>query len=347
MALDRFTSLENKLRREIAARQMAEQLLEDKSRELYNSNQELQRRNQKIAEQSRDLQRQVVELQQTRQQLVQSEKMAVIGQMAAGVAHEINTPVGFVASNLDSLKDYLGALSELVIGQKQYLDKIPRPGCHGRDREISRLQQQADQMDLNSLLPDIEQLICDCSEGAERIRQIVADLSDFIYLKPSAVAAKSPTAPENINRLLKKAIKIASSEIKPKADVELRLGDLPPVICNGGKIGQVFLNLLVNAAQAIPEWGWIRVVTGEENNRVWIEISDNGCGIAEAHRMKIFDPFFTTKAIGQGTGLGLHVVKGAVEMHGGEISVSSREGFGACFRVSLPVTGKSENIVSV
>ena len=344
MAQDRVTSLENKLRREITARQMAEQLLEDKSRELYNSNQELQRRNRKIAEQSRDLQRQVVELQQTRQQLVQSEKMAVIGQLAAGMAHEINTPVGFVASNLDSLKDYLAALSELVIGQKKCLDKFDSPL---QDNEISRLQKQANQMNLDSLLPDIDQLIGDCSEGAERIRRIVADLSDFIYPEPSATAVHGSTAPENINQLLEKAINVASREIKSKADIELYLGELPPVICNGGKIGQVFLNLLVNAAQAIPEWGLIKVVSGAKGNRVWVEISDNGCGIAEAHRTKIFDPFFTTKAIGQGTGLGLHVVKGAVEMHGGEIMVCSKEGFGACFRVSLPVAGKRQSIAPV
>ena len=338
MGVETVTGLKNKLRREMAARQMAEQLLEDKSRELYNSNRELQRRNQKIAEQSRDLQQQVVELKETRQQLVRSEKMAVIGQLAAGVAHEINTPLSFVASNLDSLRDYLRDLCQLVESQRGYLQQLL--AAELRDWDLNRLQQQVDPMDLDSLLPDIEQLICDCSEGAERIRQIVADLSDFTYLNTAKGNRENNFRPENINQLLQKATNIASSEIKPKADIQLRLADLPAVVCHGGKIGQVFLNLLVNAAQAIPERGLIQVVTGEENGMVWIEVSDNGCGIPEALREKIFDPFFTTKRVGQGTGLGLHVVKGAVDMHGGEITVSSTEGCGTCFRVYLPIGGR-------
>ena len=331
MGIETVTGLKNKLRREKAARQMAEQLLEDKSRELYNINLELKQRNQKIAEQSRDLQAQVAELQETRQQLVQAEKMAVIGQLAAGVAHEINTPLAFVASNLDSLKDYLVALSRLVISQRQ---PTVLAACCAEARDNAVLHQRADGMGLDCLLADSGQLICDCIEGSERIRQIVADLSDFTYLKTPSYR------PENINELLRKAIKMASSEINTKADIELRLSDLPPVVCHGGKIGQVFLNLLVNAAQAIPKRGLISVVTGQLNDRVWIEIRDNGCGICAAHREKIFDPFFTTKEVGEGTGLGLHVVKGAVDMHGGEISVSSTEGCGTCFKISLPVIGK-------
>ena len=337
MGMETVTGLKNKLRREMAARQMAEQLLEEKSRQLYNSNLELQRRNQKIAEQSRDLQRQVVQLKETRQQLVQAEKMAVIGQLAAGVAHEINTPVGFVSSNLDSLGDYLQDLSRLVKSQRECLQGLTRAGL--QDSEIAMLQ-QGDAMDLDSLLPDIEQLICDCSEGAERIRQIVADLSDFTYLNTANANRENSFRPENINQLLQKATNIASSEIKPKADIQLRLADLPAVVCHGGKIGQVFLNLLVNAAQAITERGLINVIAGEERGMVWIEISDNGCGISEAHREKIFDPFFTTKEVGQGTGLGLHVVKGAVDMHGGEITVNSAEGRGTSFKVLLPVAGR-------
>lgn len=337
MGMETVTGLKNKLRREMAARQMAEQLLEEKSRQLYNSNLELQRRNQKIAEQSRDLQRQVVELKETRQQLIQAEKMAVIGQLAAGVAHEINTPVGFVSSNLDSLGDYLRDISRLVKSQRACLQGLTRAGL--QDSEIALLQQQGDAMDLDSLLPDIKQLIIDCSDGAERIRQIVADLSDFTYLNAPSGNRKNGFKPENINQLLQKAANIASSEIKPKADIQLRLADLPAVVCHGGKIGQVFLNLLVNAAQSISERGLISVVTGEDSGMVWIEVNDNGCGISEADRAKIFDPFFTTKEVGQGTGLGLHVVKGAVDMHGGEITVDSAEGCGSSFKVLLPVSG--------
>jgi signal transduction histidine kinase len=334
--------LENKLRREIAARNQAEQLLEEKSRELYQSNQELYLRNQKIAEQSRHLQKQVLELQETRQQLVQSEKMAVIGQLAAGVAHEINNPVGFIASNLDTLSDYMVELRELFEMQAQALETTSTKGSKNGDlsdtatiSSLDNLRAFTHKVNPNFLLPDIDQLIGDSIEGAERVKQIVADLSDFSYL------SELQASPEDINTLLQKTINIASSELKYKADIELYLAEVPVVVCHGGKVGQVFLNLLVNAAQAIKERGLITVSTGREGEMVWIEISDNGCGIAEKDLAKIFDPFFTTKEIGKGTGLGLHVVKGAIDMHGGEIHVSSKEGCGASFRVLLPIAGLS------
>ena len=334
--------LENKLRREIAARNQAEQLLEEKSRELYQSNQELYLRNQKIAEQSRHLQKQVLELQETRQQLVQSEKMAVIGQLAAGVAHEINNPVGFVASNLDSLSDYMVELRKLLDLQAQALEMFAAEGSKNGDlsdtatiSSLDNLRAFTHKVNPNFLLPDIDQLIGDSIEGAERVKQIVADLSDFSYL------SELQASPEDINTLLQKTINIASSELKYKADIELYLAEIPAAVCHGGKVGQVFLNLLVNAAQAIKERGLITVSTGREGEMVWIEISDNGCGIAEKDLAKIFDPFFTTKEIGKGTGLGLHVVKGAIDIHGGEIHVSSKEGCGASFRVLLPIAGLS------
>jgi two-component system NtrC family sensor kinase len=324
--------LENKLFRETAARHMAEQLLEEKSRELYKTNQELYLRNQKIAEQSRFLQKQVVELQDTRQQLVQSEKMAVIGQLAAGVAHEINNPVGFIASNLDTLSDYLIDLRELVDKQGKCLEMLSGKGQ--RDNGLlDDLQVFMDRINLDYLLPDINQLIGDSIEGAQRVEQIVADLSDFSYLSAPQASL------EDINVLLQKSINIAASELKYKADIDLQLADIPTVVCYGGKIGQVFLNLLVNAAHAIKDRGLITVATGRDGDRVWIDISDDGCGISKDNLGKIFDPFFTTKDIGKGTGLGLHVVKAAVEVHRGEIFVSSEEGCGASFKIVLPIAG--------
>ena len=331
--MNSIKQLENKIFREMAARNMAEQLLEEKSRELYNTNQELYLRNQKIAQQSRDLQKQVVELQETRQQLVQSEKMAVIGQLAAGVAHEINNPVGFIASNLDSLYDYLVDLRELIEKQEQYL--VMLTGEANRDStQLNELQLFIEKINLDFLLADIDQLIGDSIEGTQRVEQIVADLSDFSYL------SAPQNSLEDINLLLQKSINIASSELKYKADIELHLAEIPQVVCHGGKVGQIFLNLLVNAAHAInAERGLITVSSGGDGDRVWIEITDNGCGIPEDNLGKIFDPFFTTKEVGKGTGLGLHVVKGAIDMHGGEIYVSSTQGCGASFRVVLPIAG--------
>lgn len=332
MPVDTSKPLKNKLLRETAARHMAEQLLENKSRELYQTNQELYLRNQKIAEQSRHLRKQVIELQETREQLVQSEKMAVIGQLAAGVAHEINNPVGFIASNLDTLSDYLLDLRELVNKQQQCLGVLAAENSK-ESQLFDELRAFAQKINIDYLLPDIDQLISDSIEGAQRVEQIVADLSDFSYLSAPQTAA------EDINVLLQKSINIASSELKYKADIELHLAEIPLVMCHCGKIGQVFLNLLVNAAQAIKERGLISVATGSDGERVWVEIADNGCGIAESNLGKIFDPFFTTKEIGKGTGLGLHVVKGAVDLHGGEIYVSSKEDCGASFKIFLPVAG--------
>lgn len=336
--------LENKLQREMAARHSAEQLLEDKSRKLYQTNCELLLRNQKIAEQSSHLQRKVLELEETRQQLVQSEKMAVIGQLTAGVAHEINNPVGFIASNLDTLSSYLTVLCELISKQELCLRAI---NASSSDTDLSSDSSSVGMLledlrifsagiNLDYLLPDIDKLVSESIEGTRRVEQIVADLSDFSYLNAPQASA------EDINSLLRKSVNIASSELKYKADIEWNLTDIPPVICHAGKIGQVFLNLLVNAAHAVHGRGVISLSTGQAGDWVWIEVADNGCGIATDNLANIFDPFFTTKEIGKGTGLGLHVVKRAVEIHGGEIAVSSTEGYGTGFKIVLPIAGVSQ-----
>lgn len=336
-------ALENKLQREIAARNYAEQLLEDKSRELYTTNRELLLRNQKVAEQSSHLQKKVLELEETRQQLVQSEKMAVIGQLTAGVAHEINNPVAFIASNLDTLRDYLTDLAELISRQEICLKALSVTSSNtdfSNDRSsteilVENLRLFRAGIDLDYLLSDIDKLVSESIEGTGRVKQIVADLSDFSYLDAPQASA------EDINSLLRKSVNIASSELKYKADIEWNLTEIPPVVCQAGRIGQVFLNLLVNAANAIEGHGLISLSSGQAGDWVWIEIADNGCGIAVDNLANIFDPFFTTKEIGKGTGLGLHVVKTAIETHGGEIAVRSTEGYGAGFKIVLPIAGVS------
>jgi|TARA_B110000090_G_C13364693_1_gene439664 signal transduction histidine kinase len=329
-------TLENKLHRETAARHCAEQLLEEKSRELYKINQELLLRNQKIAQQRKRLRTKVIELEETRQQLSQSEKMAVIGQLTAGVAHEINNPVAFIASNLDTLSDYLIDVIELINKQKTCLMKLKFDHVNNTasaNNLLDDLSNFSHRIDVDCLLNDAKNLVSESVDGTHRVKKIVADLSDFSYVNaPNARA-------EDINDLLKKSVNIASSELKYKADMEWCLSEIPLVICHEGKIGQVFLNLLVNAAHAINERGSIRLSTGQEGQSVWVEFADSGCGISTDNLANIFDPFFTTKDIGKGTGLGLHVVKTAVEMHGGEISVNSKEGCGSIFKIILPIAG--------
>jgi two-component system NtrC family sensor kinase len=329
-------ALKNKLYRETAARHCAEQLLEDKSGELYKINQELLQRNQKIDQQGRRLHRQIIELEETRQQLVQSEKMAVIGQLTAGVAHEINNPVAFIASNLETLSDYLGDIATLINKQKKCVMKFKIDHISNTSSTVRLLDDlctYSHSIDVDGLLDDALDRISESVDGTHRVKKIVADLSDFSYLNTPDARA------EDINDLLKKSVNIASSELKYKADMEWCLAEIPLVVCHEGKIGQVFLNLLVNAAHAIHGYGLIRLSTGREGDRVFVEIADNGCGISEDDLANIFDPFFTTKDIGKGTGLGLHVVKTAVEMHGGEILVSSTDGCGAIFKIMLPIAG--------
>lgn len=271
------------------------------------------------------------ELAKTQSQLLQADKLASIGQLAAGVAHEINNPMGFISSNLNSLARYmddvkrvLGAFDGLL-QQGELLAALAMPAA-----EVRRLRDAAD---LDYILADLDNLIQESIEGADRVRQIVADLRDFSHVNNPHLAQ------EDLNDLLERTIHVAWNELKYKADVVRQYGQLPLIPCYGGKLGQVFLNLLVNAAQAIDRHGTITVRTGCDGDFAWIEVADTGQGIATENLHRIFDPFFTTKDVGKGTGLGLHLAYTTIRAHGGKIHVQSEPGQGATFRVELPVAG--------
>lgn len=302
--------------RERAARKEAERLLEDKSRELYIANSELT--------ETLDM------LRDTQAHLVQSEKMASIGQMAAGVAHEINNPIGFVSSNLDSLKHYAKSLANVIeqdgklLAQCRQIDSL--------QTLVSACASARDEADLAFILEDLDNLINESVEGTHRVKRIVADLKDFSHVdNPEMVAA-------DLHELIDKTLSVASNELKYKAEVICEYGEVPEITCYGGKICQVVMNLVVNAAQALQEPGVITIRTGSKSNRVWFEVCDSGCGIPPSILSKIYDPFFTTKPVGEGTGLGLHMVHKIVEAHHGSVHVKSTEGVGTTFRVTLPVT---------
>ena len=275
------------------------------------------------------------ELQETQAQLVQTEKMASVGQLAAGVAHEINNPLGFIVSNLNSLGGYVEdikralAVTDGLIGAV----KAGSPEVSAKVEEADRVREE---VDLDYVLSDIDSVLTESIEGADRVRKIVADLRDFSHVD-------SPDVTEaNVNELLEKALSVAANELKYKAEVVRELGDVPAIPCFGGQLSQVLLNLLVNAAQAIEERGTVTVRSGHGGGHVWVEIADTGCGIAEENLSNIFDPFFTTKAVGSGTGLGLHLSFKIIEAHGGRISVDSKVGQGATFRIELPMSGPPE-----
>lgn len=268
----------------------------------------------------------IEKLQQAQAQLLQSEKMASIGQLAAGVAHEINNPVGFVNSNMNSLRNYVETLFKLIDDYDQVLARAGNPTPVASD--IARLKQQAD---LDFLKEDVSELVKESMDGLKRVKDIVQSLKDFSHV------GESDWQVADLHHGLDSTLNIANNEFKYKATVDKQYGQLPLVKCLASQLNQVFMNLIVNASQAIKESGVITIRTGAQDDWAWIEISDNGVGIAPENLSHIFDPFFTTKPIGQGTGLGLSVSYNIVKNHGGSIDVKSELGKGTSFIVRLPL----------
>ena len=278
-------------------------------------------------EKERDEQRILIKkLEEAHNQLLQSEKLASIGQLAAGVAHEINNPIGFVNSNLGTLKNYVGDLLQIIV--------LYESGRHllAVDPELNgRIEAVCGKADLDFLRDDIEALIAESIEGTARVRRIVQDLRDFSRVD----SLEWQWA--DLHDGLESTLNVVMSEIRYKADVVRQFGTLPKVQCMPAQLNQVFMNILVNAAQAIAEHGTITLRSGCAGDQVWISIADTGKGIAPELLNRVFDPFFTTKAVGKGTGLGLSVSYGIVEKHGGRIDVESPPGQGATFTIWLPV----------
>ncbi len=261
------------------------------------------------------------------EQLVQSEKMASLGQLAAGIAHEINNPIGYVHSNLGTLQEYLNNLFGLI---ECYDAALAQNGPMTADRR-AEVAERKRAIDFAFLVQDLPPLLAESREGIDRVRRIVQDLRDF-----SRVDRTETWSLYDLHRGLDSTLGIVWNEIKYKADVRKEYGNLPLVECLPSQINQVFVNILVNAAQAIEQHGEIVIRTGAEPGKVWIEIGDNGSGIAPDNLKRIFDPFFTTKPVGKGTGLGLSISYGIVRKHSGDIAVDSVPGRGTTFRITLP-----------
>ena len=255
------------------------------------------------------------ELAEASRQLMQSEKLAAIGQLAAGVAHEINNPIGFVNSNLGTLKEY----------NRQFIELLE--ACRaGRASEADFAA-----IEFDYLKDDVADLLRESQSGLARVKKIVADLKDFSRVDQAEWHAA------DLNAGIESTLNVVNNELKYKADIVREYGELPPVICVAAQINQVVMNLLVNAAHAIEQHGTITVRTGRVGDEVWFEVADTGCGMAPDTVQHVFEPFFTTKPVGQGTGLGLSVSYDIVRKHGGRIDVDSQPGRGTRFRVTLPV----------
>jgi signal transduction histidine kinase len=276
---------------------------------------------------SEALQREIDERKQLESQLVQSEKLASLGQLAAGVAHEINNPIGFISSNLGALDGYFKQLQDMLDAYRRAEEAITS------SEVIEHLAQLRERVELDFLREDIPLLIKESKDGIGRVGQIVKDLKDF-----SRVDANQQWQWANLQQGIESTLNIVANELKYKADVVKEYQDLPDIECLPSQINQVIMNLIVNASQAMgAQRGTITLRTGLEGETVSIEVADTGSGIEPDNLPKIFDPFFTTKPVGQGTGLGLSLSYGIVKKHQGDISVRSEVGVGSTFRVELPV----------
>jgi two-component system NtrC family sensor kinase len=268
----------------------------------------------------------LAQVQRTQTQLVHTEKMVAVGQLAAGVAHEINNPIGFISSNIGTLNRYAERLFKLIDAYQHVDDALPAE--HPAHIALAQAREQAE---LDYLRHDIPELLRESSAGLARVKRIVSDLKDFSQVD------ESDWQDADLNNGLGSTLNLIWNELNSKAEVIRDFGPLPPVHCIPAQLNQVFMNLLLNAAQAIPSAGIITLRTRLAGHAVRITIADNGPGIPEAIQKRIFDPFFTTKAIGQGTGLGLSVAWDIVKMHAGRIEVESAPGNGTTFIITLPI----------
>ncbi|HEX5364536.1 MAG TPA: PAS domain S-box protein [Gallionella sp.] len=267
------------------------------------------------------------QLEQTQKQLLQSEKMAAVGLLAAGVAHEINNPVGYVNSNLGTLEKYL---ADIFVDIDKY--EAAEAVMAGDNLTLDEVRQLKARIDLAYLREDIKALLAESHQGLERVKKIVLDLKEFSHSD-----AQDQWVWADVHHGLDTTLSVVWNELKYKCEVVKEYGDLPKIYCLPSQLNQVFMNLLVNAAQAIEVRGKITLRTGLEGDRIWVEVSDTGHGISPEHIPRLFDPFFTTKPVGQGTGLGLSVSYNIVEKHHGSFEVHSEIGRGTTFRVWLPV----------
>ena len=299
--------------RDISERKQADQEVQRYVEQLTRANGELQALNSK--------------LEQTQSQLLQSEKMASIGLLAAGVAHEINNPVGFIQSNIRSLSQYVEDMLRVVEAYEVAEARLPEQ--HTTFTELHRLEEE---IDFNFERQDVHTLLAETRQGLERVTKIVQDLKDFSHME-----TREKWNLEDLHKGIESTLNVIWNELKYTCEVKKEYGPIPPVECLLSQLNQVFMNLLVNAAQAIETKGTITIRTDCEDGMVWIEIADTGKGIEAEHLNRIFDPFFTTKPVGKGTGLGLSVSYSIIQKHHGRITVESTPGHGTTFRIWLPV----------
>ncbi|MCK5404868.1 MAG: response regulator [Desulfobulbaceae bacterium] len=290
---------------------------------------DLEKTGKALSSKNRELEQAYSELKNTQSQLLQQAKMASIGQLAAGLAHEINNPMGFITSNLNTLGRYVDRLVEFLAIQSDALQ------ASAPLAKVKKLNLVRKKMKVDYIREDAVELLAESLEGALRVKEIVGNLKNFSRTDEAKIQET------DINASLESALKIVWNELKDKARVIREFSDLPMVRCNTQQINLVFLNLLVNAADAIPKQGEITLKTRQEGDVVLVSVSDTGIGIPARIRERVFEPFFTNKGVGNGIGLGLSMSYDIVKKHGGELTLESKEGKGTTFTVRLPVSGNA------
>lgn len=309
--------------RDITAKIETEQAMEKAFEESHKFAEELAASNEQLHRQQQELALAHDTLKQSQAQILQQEKMASVGQLAAGVAHEINNPMGFISSNLSSLAKYLERLTGFIRTLEEKLLQEPP------DEELAALRKK---LKIDYIMDDAVHLVEESLDGAGRVKKIVQGLKNFSRID------QAERLVADINECLDTTINIVWNELKYKCEVKKEYGELPPTVCNPQQLNQMFMNLLVNAAQAIETKGEIRIKTWADQDFIYTRISDTGCGIPQDKIKRVFEPFYTSKEVGKGTGLGLSIVYDiVVKNHQGDIQVESVEGKGTTFTVKIPV----------
>jgi PAS domain S-box-containing protein len=309
--------------RRVAAEDALRESRDELERRVEQRTEELLSANSKLTAEHEQQAALIARLEEAQSQLIQSEKMASIGQLAAGVAHEINNPVGFVKSNLGTLQRYVADIGKVLSAYAEIEHELG-------EASLASVTQLKKALELDYLQEDLDVLLVETNDGVQRVQDIVRDLKNFSHVSSSEIVLA------NLEMGLDSTLNVVWNELKYKAKVVKEYAAIPEIMCAPSQLNQVFMNLLVNASQAIEEHGQISIRTASTEDEVRIEIEDTGRGIPPENLGRIFEPFFTTKPVGKGTGLGLSLSYGIIKKHHGRIEVSSEVGKGTRFTIILP-----------
>jgi len=324
--------------RDITEQKKIEKLMGRYAEEVKRAKENAEKNSKNLARTIKELKLANEKLKQTQSQLLQQEKMASIGQLAAGVAHEINNPTGFVSSNLGTMGEYVEDLMKVFEKYDKLYDFCKKLEDERIASLLREIEDAKESIDLDFILEDFNKVIEESKEGMQRIKKIVQNLKDFSH------PGEEKLTYVDVNKAIESTLSIVWNELKYKAEVIKEYGEIPEIKGYPQQLNQVFMNMLINAVQAIKEKGRIRIKTYAEDKNIFIEISDTGVGMSEEVMSHIFEPFFTTKEVGRGTGLGLSMSYGIIKKHNGEIKVKSKIGEGTTFTVKLPLGDEDTQI---